>query len=66
MSSNIASWIFRVLLILAGITIIYTGNNISFGGIATLGLQGSVNFIQVTDLNRYLAQDSHIRFLGGV
>lgn len=59
-------WIFRVVLILSGAAIIFTGINISMGGILTLGLQGSADFIQITNTQRFLAQDSHIRFLGGL
>jgi hypothetical protein len=66
MSSNIAVWCFRIVLILAGLAIIYTGINISFGGILTLGLQGTNDFFQITDQKRFLEQDSHIRFLGGI
>ncbi len=66
MNSNISLWILRIFLILAGLTIIFTGINISLGGILTLGLQGTADFLTVTNPQRFLAQDSHIRFLGGV
>ena len=57
---------FRVVLILAGIFIVFTGINTAFGGMLTLGLQGQTAFFEVTDKHSYLVQDSHVRFLGGL
>ena len=62
----VSSIALRAVLILAGIIIMYTGINIGFGGILTLGLQGTNEFVTVTNQQRFLAQDSHIRFLGGI
>jgi len=56
----------RVVLILAGIVIIFTGVNTAFGGMLTLGWQGQTKFFEITDKHSYLVQDSHIRFLGGL
>jgi hypothetical protein len=56
----------RVVLILAGIVILFTGVNTAFGGMLTLGWQGQTVFFEVTDEHSYLVQDSHIRFLGGL
>lgn len=56
----------RVVLVLAGIVIIFTGVNTAFGGMLTLGWQGQTTFFEVTDQHSYLVQDSHIRFLGGL
>lgn len=56
----------RVVLILAGLVIIFTGVNTAFGGMLTLGWQGQTTFLEVTDQHSYLVQDSHIRFLGGL
>ena len=56
----------RVVLILAGLVIIFTGVNTAFGGMLTLGWQGQTTFFEVTDQHSYLVQDSHIRFLGGL
>jgi hypothetical protein len=56
----------RVVLILAGIVIIFTGINTAFGGMLTLGWQGQTTFFEITDQHSYLVQDSHIRFLGGL
>lgn len=57
---------FRVVLILAGLVIIFTGINNAFGGMLTLGWQGQTVFFEITDQHSYLVQDSHIRFLGGL
>ena len=56
----------RVVLILAGIVILFTGVNTAFGGMLTLGWQGQTTFFEVTNQYSYLVQDSHIRFLGGL
>lgn len=56
----------RVVLILAGMVIIFTGVNTAFGGMLTLGWQGQKTFFEITDRHSYLVQDSHIRFLGGL
>jgi len=45
---------------------VLTGVNVGFGGIRTLGLQGPQDFIAVTDAAAFAAQDSHVRFLGGL
>lgn len=49
-----------------GAAIIFLGLNIGLGGIKTLGWQSSRDFVAVTDAAVFDAQDSHIRFLGGV
>jgi hypothetical protein len=59
------AWL-RVVLFLVGLAVVVTGINVSFGGIATLGWQGSTSFFEVTDARRFQAQDSHVRFLGGL
>ncbi|MFN0158598.1 MAG: DUF4345 domain-containing protein [Bacteroidota bacterium] len=56
----------RIIPFLAGLAIIYTGINVGFGGIITLGWQGVNDFAEATNQQRFLAQDSHVRFLGGV
>lgn len=56
----------RVVLALAGGFILFTGVNVAFGGMATLGLQGTRDFFTVTDPGAFQAQDSHVRFFGGV
>ena len=66
MSPLAGSWVLKVVLVLAGLIIMVTGINIAFGGILTLGWQGAGDFAQATNQERFLAQDSHVRFLGGV
>ena len=56
----------RVALVLAGANTVFTGLNRAFGGIATLGWQGSTEFLSVISEHDYLIQDNHNRFLGGV
>jgi hypothetical protein len=56
----------RAALLLAGANTIFTGLNRAFGGIATLGWQGTTDFIQIASEHAYLIQDNHSRFLGGV
>ena len=56
----------RIVLFLAGAFIVFTGINIAFGGMLTLGWQGQTIFFSITDEHAYLVQDSHIRFLGGL
>lgn len=56
----------RLILALAGAGIVFSGLNVGFGGIATLGWQGSPDFVAVADAYAYSVQDSHVRFLGGL
>ncbi len=56
----------RIVLVLAGIFIAFTGVNLAFGGMLTLGWQGQTAFFEITNQQAYLVQDSHIRFLGGL
>ena len=56
----------RIVLALAGLSILLSGVNIAFGGIVTLGLQGGTDFLAVTNGPVFAAHDSHVRFLGGV
>lgn len=56
----------RIVLAIAGAFIVFTGLNVALGGISTLGWQGQSAFLEVTDATAYLAQDSHMRFLGGL
>lgn len=64
--SNAGAIGLRIVLFLAGILIVFTGLNIAFGGMLTLGWQGQTAFFEVTHKHAYLTQDSHIRFLGGL
>jgi hypothetical protein len=56
----------RIVLVLAGAIIIFTGINVAFGGMRTLGWQGDISFFEVTNEHAFLVHDSHIRFLGGL
>ncbi len=56
----------RIVMGLIGVYIVLSGINIAVGGMPTLGLGGQTNFFKVTDMQPYLIQDSHIRFVGGV
>ena len=56
----------RIVLVLAGAFTLFTGINLAFGGMLTLGWQGSNAFLAVTDEHAFLVQDSHIRFFGGL
>jgi hypothetical protein len=58
--------VLRIVLVLAGAFIIFTGINITIGGMQTLGLQGESSFFEVTNEHAFLVHDSHIRFLGGL
>lgn len=59
-------WVLRALLALVGAAIIFLGLNVGFGGIETLGWQGSGAFIEITDPSLYAVRDNHVRFIGGV
>lgn len=56
----------RLVLVVAGAFIVFTGIDIAFGGIVSLGWQGAHSFLEVTNIHTFQVQDSHIRFLGGV
>lgn len=55
----------RIILLIVGVAITMIGISTGFGGITTLGLQVSPDFIQVVDANVFAVQDNHTRFLGG-
>ena len=57
---------FRLAILAVGLVIVWTGLNVGLGGIVTLGLQGPTDFLAVTDPQAFAAQDSHVRFLGGL
>jgi hypothetical protein len=64
-SSSVVTLLRIVLGILAFLTV-YVGIDNALGGIATLGMQGPANFLDVTDQLAFAVRDSHVRFLGGV
>lgn len=53
-------------LILVGLVIIFLGLNVGLGGMQTLGWQTADPFIAIINESLFRAQDSHIRFIGGV
>jgi hypothetical protein len=60
------STLFRALVIIVGLAIVFVGINAGFGGIRTLGWQVSPDFFSVTNETNFSIQDSHARFLGGL
>jgi hypothetical protein len=56
----------NLVVVIVGAAILFLGLNIGLGGIKTLGWQSTRDFVAITDAATFLAQDSHIRFLGGV
>jgi len=52
--------------VIVGAFIIFLGLNVGLGGIKTLGWQSTRDFVSITDATIFQAQDSHIRFIGGV
>ncbi|MFM9863365.1 MAG: DUF4345 domain-containing protein [Micropepsaceae bacterium] len=56
----------RLILVLAGAFVVFTGFDFAVGGIRSLGLEGPVLSLTATDPHALDARDSHARFLGGV
>lgn len=56
----------KIVLILTGTVVVILGINIGFGGIATLGLQGTSDFFDVTNQSVFDIRDNHVRFGGGI
>jgi len=56
----------RILFIVLGLINIFLGINVAFGGILTLGWQGTTDFVEITDEYVFQLHDSHIRFFGGL
>lgn len=54
------------VVVVVGAIIIFLGLNVGLGGIKTLGWQSTRDFVSITDAATFHAQDSHIRFIGGV
>jgi hypothetical protein len=54
------------VVVIVGAAIIFLGLNVGLGGIKTLGWQSTRDFFSITDTATFHAQDSHIRFIGGV
>lgn len=64
--SGVGAKVFRTIIVIVGLFSIFIGFNVGFGGIPTLGLQGSADFLTVTNEHAYLVRDSHIRYFGGL
>ena len=58
--------ILNSIVVIVGAVIIFLGLNVGLGGIKTLGWQSTRDFVSITDAATFHAQDSHIRFIGGV
>ncbi|MEH6520019.1 DUF4345 family protein [Sulfitobacter sp.] len=56
----------NMIVVIVGVAIIFLGLNVGLGGIKTLGWQTTRDFISITDATTFHAQDSHIRFIGGI
>ncbi|MGR3713843.1 MAG: DUF4345 domain-containing protein [Shimia sp.] len=56
----------NVVVVIVGAVIVFLGLNVGLGGIKTLGWQSTREFVSITDAATFHAQDSHIRFIGGV
>ncbi len=54
------------VVVIVGAVIVFLGLNVGLGGIMTLGWQSTRDFVSITDAATFHAQDSHIRFIGGV
>lgn len=54
------------VLVCIGAFILFTGLNIGFGGIASMGWQGSRDFFEISNAAVFAVRDSHVRFVGGV
>jgi hypothetical protein len=53
------------LTILGGLSV-FVAANVAFGGLRTLGLQGTSDFVTVRDEAAFLIRDSHAHYYGGV
>lgn len=56
----------RIVLMLAGGFTVVAGLNKALGGLRTLGWQGEIPYLQVTNEHAFMVQDSHVRFLAAV
>ncbi|MBL0060235.1 MAG: DUF4345 domain-containing protein [bacterium] len=64
--TRLSSLIFRAVLVLLGFVNVLLGINLAFGGIQTLGWQGTTDFLTITKEYEFLIHDSHTRFFGGL
>lgn len=59
-------WPLRIVLLLTGLGLCVIGLNTALGGMRTLGMQFSPDFLTVTDPLTFARHDSNARFFGGV
>lgn len=64
--SRLSSMALSAVLIVLGALSAFVAINVAFGGILTLGWQGSTDFVTITDQGVFDVRDSHTRFYGGV
>ncbi|MEM9954459.1 MAG: DUF4345 domain-containing protein [Chloroflexota bacterium] len=57
--------IVRIVLIMTSLAMIVLGLNTGLGGIQTLGLRLTSDFVQIADPDAYAVQDNNVRFYGG-
>lgn len=57
---------FSAILVIIGAVCAFYASNVAFGGLHTLGLQGSTDYFTVTDEATYALRDNHVRFYGGI
>lgn len=58
--------ILRVVLVIAGAFVVFTGIDFAAGGIRSLGLERPALSLTATDPHGFDIRDSHARFLGGL
>jgi hypothetical protein len=65
-STNPTPRMLRVTLTVLGGLSVFVAANVAFGGLRTLGLQGTSDFLAVRDDAAFLVRDSHAHYYGGV
>lgn len=66
MQTRPARIVFSVILVVVGLVTAVLAANVAFGGIRTLGWQGTADFLTVTDQAAFDIRDNHVRFFGGL
>lgn len=61
-----ANLAFRAILVIVGAVCVFVSINVAFGGLRTLGWQGSTDYFTVTDESTFALRDNHVRFYGGL
>jgi hypothetical protein len=65
-SAATGSKVLRGVLVALGAISAFVAINVAFGGLKTLGWQGTTEFVRVTDHEAFLVRDSHAHYYGGV